>query len=73
MANGATFSQRGVLEDKRPRLFTVAVAARLVRTSQGQSPGGLKNIAPMRIMALHAVHLLLKDWMMLWQVEFGFD
>ena len=71
MANGATFTKRGMLEHKRPGLLPVALGAGFVDARHSQAAGRFENIAAMGVMALGAVHFLLGQRMMLRQMEFG--
>jgi hypothetical protein len=68
-----------MLKDKRPRLLAMTLRAIFVEAGHRQSgrqPGGrgtraLKNIPPMRIVALNAIHVALYHWMMLRHSKFG--
>src|SRR5882762_9832221 len=70
MANRAAFPQRFMLEDKRPRLFAVTLAAAFIPPRHGQPPLRLEDVAAMRIVALRAIHPAFQDRMMLRQIEF---
>ena len=69
VANRAAFAQRGVLEDERPGLLAMTLAAGFVLARHSQASSGLQDVHPMRIMALDAIHLSFKDRMMLGKVE----
>ena len=71
MTNHAAFAQGFVIEDKRPRLFTMALGAGLILPRHGESAGGFENVRAMRVMALHAIHPAFNDRMMLRQTEFS--
>lgn len=71
MANHAAFAQGFVLEDERPRLFTVALGAGLIVPRHGKSASGFENVRAMRVMALHAIHPAFNDRMVLRQTEFS--
>jgi len=73
VAGGASFSQRRMLEHKRPRLLFVALRAVFIHARHRQPPRRFHDVAAVRVMALHAIHLLLQNRMMLWQVEFAFN
>ena len=70
MANRASFAQRFVLEYKWPRLFTMTLGARFVQPRHHQTARGFVNVQPVRIVALHAIHLPFANGMMLWQINF---
>jgi hypothetical protein len=69
MANSATFTQRLVLEHKRPRLLAMALRASLIQPRHRQSARRLHDVHPMRIMALDTIHFALEDRMMLRQMK----
>ena len=71
VTNSATFSQRLMLENERPRLIPMAVGAILIQARHRQSAGGLEDVRPVRVMTLHAVHPPLDNRMMLRQIELG--
>lgn len=75
MAAGAAFAQRLVLEHERPGLLAVAGGALVVQARHGQvsAPRRLETLAPMRVVALDAVHLPLRNRMMLRQPELQLD
>lgn len=70
MTDDAPFAQRLVLEDDRLALLPMAGGAVLVQAGNGQPRRGLKDIAPVRIVALHAIHAILEDRVMMRQVKF---
>jgi hypothetical protein len=72
VANGAAFAQGRMLEDERPRLFAVALAAGVVLARHSEPAGGFEDVTAMRVVALGTVHLLFEDRMMLGQVECRF-
>src|ERR1051325_8288854 len=73
VADGASFPQGLVLEDDRPGLLAVAGGALPVEPGHGQAAGGLENLATVRVMALHTIHPVLRDGMMLREIELGVD
>jgi hypothetical protein len=56
-------------EDKRTRLRQVALRATLILPRHGQSTRGLQNVAAMRIVTLHTIHMPLNDGVMLREGE----
>lgn len=70
MANDAALAQRFMFEDECSRLFAVAIRASFVQARHGQAAGWLKNIASVRIMALHAIHQSFEHRMSFGQLEF---
>ncbi len=73
VANGASFMHGFMLKDKRPGLVLVTLLAALVLSRHRQAARRFKNVAAVRIMAVHATHMAFKDGMMLRQIEFGLD
>ena len=71
VANGATFAQSFVFENKWARLFAVTGGAILVQPRHGQSAGRLEDVSAMRVMTLDAIHAAFNDWVMLRQIEFS--
>lgn len=71
VTNGAALAQRGVLEDKWPRLFAMTLRAAFVLPRHGQSARRFENVAAVRIVALPAIHAAFNDRMMLRQIEFS--
>jgi hypothetical protein len=71
MADRAAFAQRGVLENERAGLFAMTLGAILVLPRHGEPAGGLHDIHPVGIVALHAIHFAFNDRMMLREVKFG--
>jgi hypothetical protein len=71
VADGATFVHGFVFEDERPRLVLMALRATLVLPGHCQASSRFKDIAAMRIVAVHAVHVTFNDRMMLGQIEFA--
>jgi hypothetical protein len=73
----APLPQRFVLKNKWPRLLAMTLRAILVRARHGHSRlggsrRGFENVGPVRIVALHAIHVSLYYWMMLGHSEFCF-
>jgi len=69
MADDTTLAHGFVLEGKRPGLFAVTFRTRLVNPCHGESALGLEDIAPMRIVALDAIHAVFQHRMMVRQIE----
>lgn len=70
VACDATFSHRFMFEHKRAGLFGVALGAAFIQPCHGQPSGRLHNIKPVRIMALHTLHLTFRNRMMMRKTEF---
>jgi len=73
MAGDAAFAVGFVFKDKRAGLFAVALAALLVQAGHAESAGGLEDLPAVRVMALDAVHLAFRYWMMLGKPELKLD
>jgi hypothetical protein len=73
VADGATFAQGFMLEDKGPGLFSMTFAAALVQARHGQSSGRLHDFVAVRVVTLDAVHAALDDWMMVGESELSMD
>ena len=73
MADGAAFAQSFVFPDKRAGLFAVTIRAGFVLTGHRQvcAPRGLHDVHPVRIVAVHAIHAVFNDRMMLREIELG--
>jgi hypothetical protein len=69
VAHGASFSHRFVLKNKRTGLFAMTLRAILVEACHGKPARRFKNVATMRIMALHTIHPPLQYLMMLGQIK----
>lgn len=69
MTRRATVAQRFVLEGERSGLFPMTLRARFVEPRHGQSARRFENVAPVGIMAIHAIHSGFHDRMVMWQVE----
>ena len=70
MAGRAAFAHGFMLENKRLRLFAMALGTGFVQARHGQAARGFENVAAVRVMALHAVHATFEHRVMLRQVEF---
>ena len=70
MTDGAALAQSFVLEHKRPRLLAMALSAILVQPRHRQSTARFHDVAAVRVVALHAIHPVFQDRMMLGKVEF---
>lgn len=73
MANGATFAQGLVFEDKWTGLFPVTLSAGLIHARHGQPARRLENVTAVRVVALGAVHVLLEDRVVLGQSKLSLD
>jgi hypothetical protein len=73
VASGAAFTQRVVLEDKRPGLVWMALGATLVPPRHGQPAGGFQDVHAVRVVALDAVHAAFQDLVVLGEVELSLD
>jgi hypothetical protein len=73
VADDAAFTQRVVLEDKRPRLVSMALGAALVLPCHGQTAGGFHNVHAVRVVTLDAVHAAFQDWMVLGKMELSLE
>ena len=62
-----------MFKNKRPGLGAVARCATFVEPGHGKPAGGLEYVATVRVMALHAVHAVLYDRVMLGQSKFGMN
>lgn len=71
VADRAAFAQGFMFEHNRPGLFPMAHRATFVEPRHFQPAGGLENVAPMRVVALRAIHMALDDRVMLRQAEFS--
>jgi len=72
VTDSATFAQRFVLENHGPRLLPMTLRAALVPAGHGQSAAGFKNVAAMRVVALHTIHPPFEDRVMLGQMKLAF-
>ena len=71
MTRGAAFTQGLVLENKTPRLFAMTIRALLIEARHGEAAFGFHNVRPVRVVALHTVHLAFAHRMMLRKIELG--
>jgi hypothetical protein len=60
-----------MLEDEWPGLFAMTLRAGLVRPTKQQTASRFKNVAAVRIVALHAIHPSFRYRMVLRQTELG--
>lgn len=72
VADGAAFAHRLMLEHYGPGLLAMTLRAAFVVPRHRQSARGFEDVAAVRVVALHAVHMALDDRMMLRQVELRF-
>ena len=70
VANGAAFAQSFVFENNRAGLLAMARGAGFVLPCHRESAGLFKDVAAVRIVALHTVHSFFQHRMMLRQAEF---
>ena len=73
MARDASFSKSLVLEGERTDLLSVALCAGFVQPSHRKALGWLKDIASVRVVALHTIYIIFSHRMMVWQIEFSLD
>ena len=73
MTNGAALAHRFVFKDHRLRLLAMASSTGFILPPHCQSASGFFHIAPMRIMALDAIHMALGQRVMLGELEVGVD
>lgn len=71
VASRAAFAQRLMLEREGPRLLAMALRARLIQLRHRQPARRLSDVAPVRVMAIHTVHAVFHDRMVVRQFEFG--
>jgi len=71
MTNRAAFAKRVMLEHNGLRLLTMALRAILVQPGHRQSAARFHDVAAVRVVALHTVHPVFYDGMMLRKVEFS--
>ena len=71
VADDAALTHRFMLEHKRTGLRFMALSAALVLLRHGQAAFRFKNVASVRVVAIHTTHVAFDDGMMLRQVEFG--
>ena len=71
VTSGATFAHGFVLENDRPRLLAMTLGAAFIEPRHRESSRWLENVAAVRVVALHAVHVAFDDGMMLRQIEFS--
>jgi len=69
VADGAAFSHRSVFEYHRTALLGMTTSTCLVHPGHRQSTGGFQDVTAMRIMTFNAIHLLLRDRVMLREPE----
>lgn len=73
MTNGASFTHGFVFENHRACLRLVTTRAALILSRHRQAALGLENVAPVRVMAIHAIHESFHDGMVLRQTELRLD
>ncbi len=71
MANDAPFAHRFVFVNKRAGLLAMTFGAGFIQARHGQAAFGFEDVATVRIVALHAVHFILDDRMVMGKFEFG--
>ena len=71
MANDAPFAQRLVFVDKRAGLLAMTFSAGFIQARHGQTAFGFEDVAAVRIVALHAVHFIFDDRMVMGKLELG--
>jgi len=73
VARRAAFPQRLVFEGKGPGLITMALRAGLIEPRHGQAARGLADVASVRVVAIHTVHPVFDDRVMMGQIELGMN
>ena len=73
VAGGATFAHRRMLENKRAHLVAMTLRAAFVLPRHRESVRRFQNVAAVRVMALHAIHVAFDHGMVLRQTEFRVD
>lgn len=71
VANDAAFAHRRVFKNKRASLAAMTLRTALILPRHGQAACRLEDIATVRVMALHTVHVAFDDGMVMRQVKFG--
>ena len=71
MADHATLTHGLVLKRERTGLLAMTLGAGFVHARHGESAFGFENVSAVGIVALHAVHPVFHDGMMVRQVELG--
>jgi hypothetical protein len=66
----AAFAHRFVLENKRARLLAMTLRAAFVLSRHRQTTSGFENVRAVRVMALHAIHFVFENGMMMRQLKF---
>lgn len=69
MANGAAFAHCLMLKDHWSCLSLVTARATLILTGHRQTALSFEDVAPVRVVAIHAIHETLIDRMMLRQIK----
>jgi len=69
VADRTALPQRRMLKDEGPGLFPVALSTGFAQPRHGQPAGRFVDVAAVRIMALHAVHLFLRHRVVLGELE----
>lgn len=70
VASDAAFAHRFVLKNERARLLSMTLRATFVLSRHRQANGGFENIRAVWIVALHAVHFVFENRMMMRQLKF---
>lgn len=73
VANGAAFAEGAVLKNNGPGLLVMARGAGLILSRHRQSACRFKNVAAMRIVAIHTVYMAFDDGVMVRQMQLCFD
>jgi hypothetical protein len=69
VADRAALPQRRMLEDEGPGLLPVALSAGFTLPRHSQPAGRFVDVAAVRVMALHAIHLLLRHRVVMGEQE----
>lgn len=73
MTRGAAFAHRFMLKNKRTCLLAMTTGASLILPRHRETRAGFENVRTMRIVALDAIHFVLRHGMMLRQAEGRLD
>src|SRR5437879_2720737 len=70
VAHWAALAQRRMLEHEWPGLLAMALCAPFIETPHRQTSARFEDIAAMRVMALNAIHSVLRHRVMLGELKF---
>src|SRR5512140_3411967 len=73
VAGCAAFTHRLMLKNEGTGLFAMTLLAALVHARHCEPGCRFENVAPVRVVALGAIHAALRQWVMLRQAELRLD